>query len=99
MQTYDTISQATKDLRERGFTEDFNLAENCLICQNRKFNVDDFEIKEVHRFEGASDPADSSVVYAIKSKDGLKGILVNAYGYASDTMSNEIAKKLRIDRT
>jgi hypothetical protein len=93
---YNTLSAAVSGLREKGFTEDFNLTENCLICNNKRFNPDDFEIKEVYRFEGPSDPGDSSIVYGIESKYGYMGVLINSYGYQSETLSDDIAKKLRI---
>lgn len=94
MYTYDTVSAAVNGLKERGYTLDFNLAENCLICHEDKFNPEDFEIVEVYRFEGPTDPADEAVVYAIESSKGHKGVLVNGYGISSDPMSSEMAKKL-----
>lgn len=98
MHVYDTVSEAVKGLKSRGFTEDFNLKENCIICNHTEFKAEDFEITEVYRFEGNTDPGDEAVVYGIESHNGLKGVLVNAYGYQSETMSNEIAKKLSIER-
>jgi hypothetical protein len=97
--SYDTVSDAVAGLRNRNFTIDFNLKENCLICDEHRFEVNDFEITEVHRFEGDSDPADEAVVYAIESKNGLKGILVSGYGISADAMSDEMAKKLSIHRS
>jgi hypothetical protein len=94
MYVYETMTQAITDLRKRGFSVDFNLEENCLVCHDEKFHPQDFEITEVYRFEGDTDPADQSVLYAIESKTGLKGILVNAYGLYADAMSNEIIQKL-----
>lgn len=91
---YDTVSQAVNELRARGYTMDFNLQENCIICNQQKFNPEDFKIAEVYRFEGDSDPADEAVVYAIESKNGLKGVLVNGYGISAETLSSEMAKKL-----
>jgi hypothetical protein len=91
---YDTVTQAIEGLRKRGFSKDFNLAENCLVCNEEKYNTDDFQIEEVYRFEGDSDPGDEAIVYGIESTTGVKGILVNGYGYSSDAMSDEIAKKL-----
>lgn len=96
MYTYDTVSGAINGLKERGFTLDFNLKENCLICRESEIHPEDFEIVEVHRFEGATDPADEAVVYAIESKNGDKGVLVNGYGPSSDPMSDEMAKKLAL---
>lgn len=94
MYNYDTVTEAVEGLRKREYTLDFNLVENCLVCNERKFNTSDFEIVEVYRFEGNTDPADEAVVYAIESNDGKKGILVSGYGISADTMSSEMAKKL-----
>ncbi|MBA2329723.1 MAG: hypothetical protein H0V91_08895 [Flavisolibacter sp.] len=96
MYQYETVSTAINELRARGFSEDFNLAENCLICNSRKYDAEDFEISEVYRFEGNTDPADEAIVYGIESKDGTKGILVNGYGYSAEAMADSIAKKLNI---
>jgi hypothetical protein len=98
MPSYDTLSTALDALRRRGYTEDFNLAENCLICNSRRFNPDEFEIKEVYRFEGPTDPADEAVLYGIQSANGWKGVLVNGYGYQSEPITDAIAQKLRIVR-
>ena len=99
MITYDTVTEAVNGLKKRGFSLDFNLKENCLVCHERKFNPEDFEIVEVYRFEGNTDPADEAIVYAIQSVDGTKGVLVNGYGPSADTMSTEMAKKLQIHRS
>ncbi len=92
--SYDTVSEAVNGLKERGFSLDFNLSENCLVCQDDKFDVDDFEIVETHRFEGNTDPADEATVYAIEGKAGKKGILVSGYGISAEGMSAEMVKKL-----
>ena len=94
MRVYETLSQAINGLRELGYTTDFNLEENCLVCHNEKYNIQDFEITEVHRFEGATNPDDSSVLYAIESRKGEKGLLVSAYGAYAEGISAEMAQKL-----
>ncbi len=97
MYQYDTISQAVTGLRERGYTVDFNLGENCLVCHGDQYNINDFEITEVHRFEGDTDPSDEAVVYAIESKvKGTRGILVSGYGISAEGMSMEMILKLSI---
>jgi len=98
MISYDTVSEAVNDLKKRGFDVDFNLSENCIVCHDDKFNADDFEITEVYRFEGNTDPSDEAVVYAIESKNGKKGVLVNGYGISADVMDAEMAKKLTIHK-
>lgn len=98
MYTYDTVTAAVNGLKQRGYTMDFNLSENCLVCHEDKFNVGDFEITEVYRFEGNTDPADEAVVYAIESNKGHKGVLVSGYGPSAEGMSSEMAKKLQIHK-
>ena len=96
MYQYASPSLAIEDLRKRGYTQDFNLDEACLVCNAQKFNPDQFDIHEVYRFEGASDPGDESVVYGIESNNGVKGVLVDGYGYSSTARSEAILKKLTI---
>lgn len=96
MAAYETISDALNGLRQRGFTLDFNLLENCLVCQGSNYKAADFEIVEVYRFEGQTDPADEAVVYAIQSAKGEKGVLVTGYGVSAEGMGAEIAAKLAI---
>lgn len=95
--TYETLSQATDDLRKRGFTLEFNQdgkTLNCIQDESIILNPDDFEIVEVHRFEGNTDPGDTSVVYAVEGKNGKRGVLVDAYGAYGVEYSPEMLKKL-----
>ncbi len=98
MIAYDTVSEAVNGLKQRGFVVDFNLEENCLVCHGDKFDINDFEIVEVFRFEGNTDPSDEAIVYAIESVKGTKGILVSGYGISAEGMSAEMAKKLSMHR-
>ncbi len=91
---YATVTDAINNLRQQGYTIDFNLEGDFLMANNEKFGADDFRIADTYRYEGNSDPADEATVYAIESVSGLKGILVTGYGMYSDTVSTEILKKL-----
>jgi hypothetical protein len=94
MYAYETVTVAIAELKARGYDRDFNLKENYIICDDGKFHPEDFEINEVYRFEGDTDPADEAVVYAIESNTGVKGVLVNAFGIYADAMSDEMIKKI-----
>ncbi len=100
MYSYETVTEALKDLKKRGFTADFNIQSNAIECRelNLQLHPTDFEIVEFYRFEGDSNPGDEEVVYAIESKEGLKGVLVDAFGTYSDGLSSVILEKLRIGR-
>lgn len=91
---YGTVTEALDQLRKRGFTIDFNLEDNCIVCEKGKLSPDEFEIVDIYRYEGNSDPGDEAAVYAIESKHGLKGVLVTGYGSSSDSFSDELLKKL-----
>jgi len=97
MYAYDTVVAALNGLKERGYKTDFNIAFDKLTCRDTGvcLNPSEFEITEVYRFEGDSNPSDEDVVYAIESKDGkMKGVFSGAFGIYADTVSNEMLKKL-----
>ncbi len=98
MKDFETLSEAMNALREEGYVEDFNLKQNCLECRDGKYKVfhNEFKIDNFFRFEGMSDPGDSSILYAISSeKYHLKGQLVNGYGIYTDAITNEMLNKLK----
>jgi len=98
MYTYDTVAEAVNGLKERGYTIDFNLEADQICCNKTqlKLRAPEFEITEVYRFEGDSDPADEAVVYAIESKHGQRGVLVNGFGVSADGIGEEMIEKLSI---
>lgn len=101
MKSYPTLSETMNELRKEGYTEDFNLQENCLECRNGEFKVfaNEFKVDKFFRFEGESNPSDAAILYAISSdKKKLKGLLVNAYGIYSNPVTDEMLEKLEIRR-
>ena len=97
-----TISRVLSVLKERGYTEDFNLTDTCLVCHGNSLRLfpEEFVVDKHYRFEGPSDPGDEAIVYAISSlKHNVKGVLVNAYGMYSDKVSNEMIKALKENYT
>ncbi len=100
MKSYKTLSEATNDLKHRGYTENLNLKANCIECPSRNLQLkpEDFTIDEFYRFEGMSNPSDNSIVYAISSKSGIRGVLVDAYGVYSENLNDAMIQKLRIQR-
>lgn len=97
MKTYENLVDATNDLLKRGYTANLSLEGETLDDkeQDIKMTADDFEIDEFYRFEGQSNPSDTSIVYAVSSpKYNLKGVLVNAYGAYADDSSSAIEAKL-----
>ncbi len=101
MKTYETVTEALADLKNRNFTIDFNIAFDKIICSNNEIclNPNEFEIVETYRFEGDTNPSDEDIIYAIESKDGLiKGTMTSAYGMYAESASTEMIKKLSIHK-
>lgn len=98
MESYDTLSEAINALRAQGYTEDFNLKQNCLACLSGGHEIapGDFIIDKSFRFDVDEDPSDQAMLYAISSsKHALKGVLVSGYGIYSEELSNEMLDKLK----
>jgi len=98
MYHYATVSRALEELKEKGFTVDFNIQESKIIN-----NPNDFQIVHIYRYEGESDPGDEATVYGIKSHTGEKGVYVaglSAYTDKSAAMVlNDLAIKGQKDQT
>lgn len=98
MHSYDTVTEALDDLRRRGFTRDYNLKPDCLKCQQDGIELypANFNIVDVYRFEGMTDPGDETVLYAIEeTQTGKRGTLVDAYGPYAEAITPDMAEKLR----
>ena len=97
MKSYETLSEAVNDLIKMGYTQNFNIESDCISCLENEIKIhpEDFEIDQVFRFEGDTDPGDENILYAISSiRFQLKGLLVNAYGIYADSYSTQLAAKL-----
>jgi hypothetical protein len=53
------------------------------------FKPEDLKIIKVYRFEGESDPGDSSVLYVLEATNGLVGYTIDAYGIYSNHVDSE----------
>ena len=97
-QEYVSEIDAIRDLRQRGYGVDFEFHDGVLYetASGRRFRPDELAIVEHHRFEGASDPEDMSVVYAIESDDGVRGVVVDAFGAYADPGIAAFLEKVKV---
>src|SRR5438552_10460477 len=95
---YSSVRDAVQGLKERGFTDNLELAGNVLRAagSGRSYTATELTIVEHHRFEGASDPDDMAVVYGLSSDDGTRGIVVDAYGIYADPRLSDFLKSVKI---
>ncbi len=92
---YSTLTQAVNALQKRGYTDELMFTDNAFSHAGKPLDPALFRIDEFHRFEGPSDPADMSIVYAVSSdKLKLKGLLVNAFGTYAASIVDRMVKPL-----
>jgi len=84
-------------LSASGFETQFKVTEQGLLSLRTRniFQSGDVKIVHFYRFEGESDPSDSSVVYAIEASDGEKGTLVDGYGNSGDSLAADFVQKIK----
>jgi hypothetical protein len=80
-----TLSQVIEKLRLKKHDNEFLLSAKGFSVGNGKFYLpEDLKIIKTYRFEGDSDPSDSSILYLIEANDGLIGYSIDAYGAFSN---------------
>ncbi|MFI2744007.1 phosphoribosylpyrophosphate synthetase [Zhouia sp. PK063] len=97
--SYNTLTEAIRDLQEEGYTEDFNLIDAGIENKSKKkiHKAANLNVVKFYRFEGMTNPDDNNILYVIETSDGDKGTLVDAYGAnATVDVSKEMIDKLKI---
>ena len=96
-----TLSVVLNRLQKQGMDHEFLMTKNGFTPGNGKYySPEDLMIIKTYRFEGESDPADSSIIYIIQTNDGLTGYSMDAYGVYStvdDTNYDEFIKKIPVE--
>lgn len=77
-----TLASCLNKLVLDGYDQDFKVNEKGLYSMQTEkvYRPEDIHVMNFFRFEGPSDPADNSILYAIETSDGSKGTLTDAYG-------------------
>lgn len=93
---YKDLADAVESLKEKGFDHVFELGEDNITCKSldAEYSPDELTILESHSFDKGTDPGSESSVHAIKSSDGVKGILVISYGVYVDPGKAKVIDRL-----
>ncbi len=86
---------------ERGFTDTFTVSEKGLNSKNKdKFYLpEEVAILDFYRFEGQSDPSDSSIMYVVETNDHAKGVIIDAFGaYADAELTHFMSQVVTMDK-
>jgi hypothetical protein len=91
-----TLASCINKLVQDGYTGNFQVTEKGLFSseKNKAYTPEEVNIVNFFRFEGASDPADNSILYAIETSDGFKGTLTDAYGSYADADVEKFIKQV-----
>jgi AraC-like DNA-binding protein len=94
---YRNLTEALDDLREKGYTYNFNRKEDCLECKDlcTSFQIEDLNVSEFYRFAENEDPTGKSVIYGIETKDGLKGLLIDNSNLQNKALFKKLSNKLK----
>ena len=95
-----TLTAVLEKLRQQHHDNEFTITKDGFTTTNGKFyKPEDLTIIRTYRFEGESDPADSSIIYLIQANDGTMGYSMDAYGaYTTHTEANydDLIKKIPV---
>ena len=81
-----TLASCLNKIVKDGYEENFKVIDKGLqsLETEKIYKPGDVHIVNFYRFEGASDPSDSAILYVIETSDGAKGSLTDAYGMYAD---------------
>lgn len=93
----ETLSEAVERLTAAGYQDDFRAEPGGLraVGTHCLHEPEALIIEEVVRFEGASDPGDEAVLFALRCKiHGIKGTYVVTFGPSVDPLDVEMVGRL-----
>lgn len=97
-----TLVSVLERLKEKGWENEFRMtSEGFKNSANEKYyKPEELEIIKTYRFEGESDPSDSSILYVIKeTASDFTGYCTDIYGaYSDDTKLEEFIKAIPVVR-
>jgi len=98
-----TLTSVLEKLRITKRDNEFRMFPEGFGTGNGKFyKAEDLKILRTYRFEGASDPSDSQILYIIQANDGMTGYSIDAYGAYSnhdDDGYDDFIRQIPIEET
>lgn len=95
------MAEASTELKKRGFKANFKVDKNekLVDSQGNQFDPSDVTLVEFHRFEGISNPADSSIIYAVETETGEKGTVIDSFGADASEITADFMNEVKQDQT
>jgi len=94
----DSLVTVLAKIEKMGFISQLQVCGENLFSftTGRSFLPDEVSIAHFYRFEGESNPDDSSILYAIETADHEKGTLVDGYGLSADAQTAAFILNVKI---
>jgi hypothetical protein len=91
-----TLASCLNKIVKDGYGENFKVTDEGLqsLETEKIYKPEQVHIVNFFRFEGASDPSDSAILYVIETTDGAKGSLTDAYGMYADPEIDTFIKEV-----
>jgi hypothetical protein len=91
-----TLASCLNKVIKDGYVQNFKITEQRLqsLETEKLYKPDQVRIVNFFRFEGASDPSESAILYVIETNDGEKGTLTDAYGMYADPDIDKFIKEV-----
>src|SRR6476646_10567663 len=91
-----TLASCLNKIVKEGYEENFKMTDKGLqsLETEKIYRPEEVHIVNFYRFEGASDPSDSAILYVIETTDGAKGSLTDAYGMYADPEIDTFIKEV-----
>ncbi len=92
-----TLASCINSLTTSGYQTQFKIVKGLglkSLTTEKVYKPEDVKINSFYRFEGESDPADNSILYAIETTTGEKGTLTDAYGAYGDAQISAFIKEV-----
>lgn len=86
-----TLTERVNKAMKDGYTDTLKVTKQGLYStgKDKTYGPEEVKVIDFSRFEGQSDPADNAIMYVIETTDGVKGVLIDAYGAYADEHVNK----------
>ncbi len=95
-----TLVSVLEKLRKKNQDIEFTMTDEKFTAgKNECYKPEELTIIKTYRFEGDSDPADSTILYLIEAENGLIGYSIDSYGAYSnhEPAYDDFIKKIKVE--
>lgn len=95
-----SLAEVLEMLRLRKQDNEFKMTEVGFTAgKGKPYKPEELTIIKTYRFEGESDPAESSILYVIEANDGMIGYSMDQYGAYSnqDNKYDEFIREVKVE--